>query len=237
MIRNSPTRNSLPVLLLGAMLLLLPAGCGIAAVAGRAFPGTIAAPYPGLKKQTVGIMVWADSGITIDHPSVQADLAKGLQDKLQQAAAAGTDEVQKVTWYSPDDVLKFQEDHPEAETDTAEQTALKFPVTRLIYVELGSLSLHPSEAIDLSLGQATASVRVIEVTSGTAKAGYEEVNVSVTYPEHAPPEGVTGLSDDTVYRQTIDAMTTALAERFISRPDDTNDMEQDDTGPNMGNEQ
>jgi hypothetical protein len=165
-------------------------------------------------------MVWADHGVVIDHPSIQADLARGLQDKIQQAAGADVKEVQKIHWYSTDSMLRYQEDHPEAETDSAEQAATRFPITRLIYVELDGLSLHPSEAIDLARGQAVADVRVVELAGGKTTTGYQEVNISVVYPPKSPEEGVTGIPEEEVYRQTVDAMTTELAKRFISHEAD-----------------
>src|SRR5450432_130064 len=121
--------------------LLVPAGCVLVDLAGvAAGKPPIAAAYAGLKGQHVGIMVWADHGIVIDHPAVQPDVARGLQQKLQQAAAVKTDEVRDIQWMAANDILKFQDAHPEMQSDSAQELAKRLNVNRLIYVEIGSLS-------------------------------------------------------------------------------------------------
>jgi hypothetical protein len=207
--------RSAVLLLLLAILPFAAGGCA-AALANVAKAGgqTVIPSYKGLHDQKVGIMVWAPEGITIDHPEIQADVAKGLQKKLSEA---GTAEVKNITWMKADDILRFQEDHPELSVQPATDLAARLPVTRLIYIEISSVSLHPNDAVDLSRGEAIVDMRTIEVTNGIAKDGYPpENNISVVYPPHAPPEGVTGLEDAELYRSTIDALTSELAKHFIS---------------------
>ncbi len=201
-------------------LLAILAGCQLLGVAASTLPQPdVAASYAGLQKQNVGIMAWADRGVTIDHPAIQPDIAKDLQDKLQQAAASGADEVKEVRWAKIDDILRFQEDHPEMRFDPAEEVAPRLGVTRLIYVEVASVSLHPVEAVDLSRGDIVVNLKVIEISGGKSKVAYQEEHIAGLYPPHAPSEGVAGMEDDQVlFRRTLDVLTTELAKRFISHP-------------------
>ena len=105
----------------------------------------VPASYAGLKGQTVGVLVWADAGIVIDHPRIFADIADSLQNKLQQAKDADVTELKGTKFLANNKVLRFQDAHPESQADSAEQIALKLPLTRLIYVEVGSLSIHPAQ--------------------------------------------------------------------------------------------
>jgi hypothetical protein len=181
----------------------------------------VAAAYRGLKKQRVGIMVWADHGITIDHPSVQPDMAKGLEEKLKQAADAKIDDVRDMKWTEADDILRFQDAHPEMETDSALDLAKRLNVTRLIFVEVTALSLHPDESVDLSRGMVSVDLQVIEVTDGQTKTGYHEQRIAATWPPHSPPEGLPGLGDSDVYHHSVDAMTTEISKRFLKHEADS----------------
>jgi hypothetical protein len=206
---------------LGPLLLAL-AGCDLMGVAANSVSGQqdIKAAYGGLKGQKVGIMVWADEAIMADHPRVETDIAAGLQDKLTQAADAGTGEVKDIQWTPPHEVERFQEAHPELQAEPPQQLAPHLPVTRLIYIELVSLSLHPNDSVDLWRGAAVANVRVVEVVGSAGTVAYTEDSIQGSYPPHAPPEGMPGLSDDAVYRKTIDNLTTELAKRFITHEAD-----------------
>jgi hypothetical protein len=199
-------------------------GCSaVGAIASTIPPAPIAAAYPGLKGQSVGILVWAESGTAIDHPTIEPDVAKGLQEKLQEAADAKVDEVQKIDWARADDILSFEENHPEMEADSAEDLAPRLPmkITRLIYIEIVSLSLHPVESVDLSRGTVTADLKVVELSGGSAKVAYEEDGITAVYPPNTPEAGVAGISDAEVYQQSVDALTTQLAKRFITHDADT----------------
>jgi hypothetical protein len=181
---------------------------------------SVAPSYTGFKGQDVAIMVWADEGVSMDHPRITADVAGGLKDKLQQGVDAKVDELKNTTFFSVPRVLQYQEAHPEAQTDPAEQVAVQFPVRRLIYIEVQSLSLHPGESADLWRGNIVASVKVVEIDHGKAKVVYNDDNVSAIYPEHAPPEGLPNMSDDQVYEKSVDGLTTALGKLFITHDPD-----------------
>ena len=202
--------------------MLTCAGCQLAGVAAAKLQGEedISPAYSGLKGQRVAIMVWADEGVAMDHPNIRADVADGLRGKLQQCIDAELDDLKNTTFLSTAQVLRFQDAHPEAQADSAEQIALRFPATRLIYVEVESLSLHPSDSLDLSRGQVMADVKAVEVANGRAKLAYQIDSVGGVYPKQAPPEGMPGLSDELVYHKTIDLLTSELAKLFITHEAD-----------------
>ncbi|MGA3066591.1 MAG: hypothetical protein ABSF29_07065 [Tepidisphaeraceae bacterium] len=206
-----------------ALLLLLPQGCNaIGAVAYAAPQPKVAAAYGGLKNQRVGIMVWTDSATTADHPTIQADVARAIYGKLQEASDAGIGDVKDVKWVGIDDTLRFQEDHPEMEADAAEDVALRLPIsiTRLIYVEITGFSLHADEAVDLSRGSATANLKVVEIASQKATVAYQEENISIIYPSNAPPEGLPDLDEDHVYHESVDTLAKEVATRFVTHEAD-----------------
>jgi hypothetical protein len=213
---------------LGAALLLpllglLCGGCDALGVVASTVvgPSQIAPAYSKLKGQRVAIMVWADEGLVVDHPSICADVAGSLQNKLQQGVDAKVDELKGTTFMGVQPVLRYQEEHPESQADSAEQIATRFPATRFIYIEVESLSLHPGDSLDLSRGQAVADVKVVEVNNGRARTAYDNDSVSAVYPPNSPPEGLPNLDDDTVFRKTVDALTTELGKLFITHPDDS----------------
>jgi hypothetical protein len=197
-------------------------GCDLAGVAATKLEGeeNIAPAYSGLKGQRVAIMVWADEGVAMDHPSIRADVAGGLHAKLQQCVDAKLADLKDTTFLSTAQVLRFQDAHPEAQADSVEQIALRFPATRFIYVEIESLSLHPNDSVDLSRGQVMADVKAVEVANGQAKLAYQAENVGGVYPKQAPPEGMPGLSDELVYHKSIDSLTSELAKLFITHQAD-----------------
>jgi len=209
--------------ILASVALVTCAGCELAGVAATTLQGEqdIAPAYSGLKGQRVAIMVWVDEGVAMDHPNIRADVADGLRGKLQQCIDAELDDLKNTTFLNTAQVLRFQDAYPEVQADSAEQIALRFPAaTRLVYVEVESLSLHPSDSLDLSRGQVMADVKAVEVANGRAKLAYQSDSVGGVYPKQSPPEGMPGLSDDLVYHKSIDSLTTELAKLFISHPAD-----------------
>jgi hypothetical protein len=201
------------------------AGCDTLGVVASKVVGdeTIAPSYAGFKGQRVAIIVWADEGLTVDHPTICADVAGSLQDKLQQGIDAKVDEFKGTSFLDLQRVLRFQAAHPEFQTDTPEQLALRLPATRLIYVEVQSLSLHPNDTVDLSRGHAVADIKVIAVSGSNAQSVYENDDVSCIYPPNAPPEGLPNLADEEVYRKSVDALTTELGKLFVPHPPDEQD--------------
>jgi hypothetical protein len=218
------------LLALVPLLLLVCSGCNSElGVAASAVTGEVDVKpvYSGFKGQKIAILVWADEGITADHPRITAEVANGLQDKLQQAIDAKVDVWKGTTFFDNSAVFSYQEAHPESQSDPAEQIALQFPITRLVYVEVQSLSLHPGESMDLSRGDIVADVKIIEVNDGKSKTAYENDNVSALFPADAPPEGLTGLNENEVYAKTLDALTTELGKLFVPHTSEEKDTGDD----------
>lgn len=201
------------------------AGCDALGIASYAVTGEkdIAPVYSGLAGQDVAIMVWADEGVALDHPSINADVARSLLGKFQQGIDGKLKELKGTSFVDVSAVLRYQEAHPETQVDPPEQIAPHLPCTRLIYVEIDSLSLHPGESIDLSRGQAVADVKVIEVGASHAKTAFQEGSISAIFPKDSPPEGVYGLSDDMIYSKTVDALTDEIGKIFMTHPSDDHD--------------
>jgi len=76
-------RHGFRMLIVLSVCLLLSGVCSSCAALGlvaQAIPITVHARYPGLKGQTVGVLVWADRGILIDWDPIRLDLAHALED-------------------------------------------------------------------------------------------------------------------------------------------------------------
>ena len=220
--RSSPRRALAP--LSACAVLLAVGGCNIiGAIASKVPKPDIAAAYPGLAGQSVGVMVWADQGERIDWPSVQLDIANGVDRKLKEAQTAKAEELKLSTFpVEPRSIVRYQREHPEVDASPVINIAPKLGVQRLLYVELKNLSTRSEEAITLFRGDGVVSLRVIEIDpAGTAKVVFEEQSIHVTFPRHAPPEGVLNANDSRIYAGTLDMLTTEIVKRVITHPDDT----------------
>ncbi len=193
-------------------------GCEVIGLVNHvAQPTTEDASYKGLQSQTAGIMVWADNAVCIDHPTIQSDVARGVQDKLGQASSS--DELKGTRFIPANTILRFQEDHPEMAGQGAGELTAAFsrqtPLTRMIYVELLSVSTHPVESVDLLYGNVKARVRVLEPNAaGAWKVVYEDTVVA-SYPDNAPPEGLPDLDEATVFQKTISELTNNISAKFV----------------------
>jgi hypothetical protein len=206
-----------------AACLLLPTGCNLlGAVAGKMPKPDIDAAYKGLANQTVGIMVWADrSTILIDWPSIQLDMGAMLQEKLKRAAPESKDDLKGISFpYEAASFVRYQRERPALEVSSITDVAPKLGVSRLIYVEVNSISTRAAESFALKLGQGDVTLKVIEVEGGKAKVAYED-RITVQYPKRSPKEGELNRTDRNMYVGTIDSLTTELALKFIRHPDDS----------------
>ena len=135
--------RSLAALSLGAVAAGAMSGCNvIGAVAQFAPEPDIGSAYANLRGQTVAVMVWVDRGARIDYPSVQADVAHGLTNKLSQLTNPKdkhdkpTPELEAIRYLDPMTVIRFQDDHPELEGMPPTDVATRLGVTRVIYIEV-----------------------------------------------------------------------------------------------------
>src|SRR5437763_1545651 len=127
--RTAPTgthrMNRLPFFIFRFSLLVLPfcSGCTILSVAAYKLkpPETIHPKYTNLVNQTVGVMVWADRGIRIDWPTLQLDVANGVDKKLQETPkdSKGVPKAKTLIGVEfpvqPAAIARYQRDHPEVE--------------------------------------------------------------------------------------------------------------------------
>ncbi len=176
------------------------------------------ARYGGLAGQKVGIMVWAPQAVKIDFSSVQLDVAKGVQSKLQQATREAR-EVKGITFpVRAESIVHYQQSYPQIEAMPIERVAPKLGgVDRLIYIEVNDLRTRTSSAaLNLYRGRMSGTIKVVEVIDGQGRVAYEETDIVAVYPEDAPEAGTPNLDDYRTYRGVVDAFTTQVAVRFFS---------------------
>lgn len=221
-----PRASFLPML---ASLLLLLNGCNIFGPAGalvaRAVPKHIAAQYKGLAGQTVAVMVWAERGVRIDYSYLQLDIASGVQRKLLDAQAVDKPDELKGTTFPihPDTVVRYQQDHPEIDQLPITDTAGKFNVSRLIYIEVNDFSTRSPTSSQLFRGSIAGNLKVIEISpDGKTKEGYTENDIRCDFPKTGPKDGTPNGTDYKFYQGTLDAFTTELVHRLYRYEDLSN---------------
>jgi hypothetical protein len=203
----------LPLLFL---MLLVPAGCNYIAAAAALTPVYQDAKYKGLSKQSVGVMVWADRGVSIDWPTIQLDTAGSVESKLQASQKAKVPELEGTTWpVLPASIVRYQRDHPEIEAYPIADIAPRLGVTRLIYIEIQEFRTRSETAVELFRGSMSANVKILEIANGHAKVGYEEDGVRVIFPRKSLPEGALEGQDVQIYGGVLDEFSDALCERLI----------------------
>ena len=202
-----------------SFLVLAPGGCQILGVAANAMPKPPVPAKVELANNTVGVMVWCDRGLRIDWAGIQKDLGSGVQIRIQEAVNAKAKEVLNVTFpYPPESFIRWQKDHPGSEAEPITSVAARLHVSRLIYVEVQSLSTRSSTAMALYRGSATASIKVVAVepNATVGKIIYEEQNIRVTFPKHSTDDGRAEGNDQRMYGGTMTFLADALAKRFVT---------------------
>ncbi|MFT3784625.1 MAG: hypothetical protein QM770_00475 [Tepidisphaeraceae bacterium] len=215
---NLPRTLALSLLSIG--LLALPTGCAAVGVLASAMPKPNIKPaYEGLKGQSVAVMVWADRGLRIDWNTIREDLASGVQKRLTEAVNAKSNDLAGTTFpLSPESVVKYQRDYPSIEAEPITAIAPRFHVTRLIYIELNNLTTRTAQSIVMYRGNATASLKVIEISNGKATVVYEEPSIQVSYPPKSPEDGRLDGNDGAYYAGTIQTLADTIALKFIEHP-------------------
>ncbi|MBV8779759.1 MAG: hypothetical protein JO353_00045 [Phycisphaerae bacterium] len=197
------------------LLLLLPAGCQLFAAAAAVTPQLESARYNGLAGQSIGVMVWADRGISIDWPTIQLDMAGSIQSKLKTAQAAKTKELKDSTFpVEPASIVRYQRDHPETESQDITEVAPKLNVSRLVYVEISDFRTRSAQAIELFRGSIDATVKIVEVNNGQAKIAYQE-EIRAVFPKKSQPEGSIDGQDYPIYLGTIDSFTDSVMQMLM----------------------
>lgn len=203
---------------LGGVSLL--SGCAVLGIAASAIPQPPVPASVVLANNTVGIMVWCDRGLRVDWPSLQKDIGAGVQTRLLESQKNKADELENVTFPFPaESFVRWQKDHPGYEAEPITEVATRLHVSRLIYIELDSLSTRTSLAMAMYRGTASATLKVIEVNNGVAKISYEE-KISVHYPKHSTDEGSPDGNDSRMYVGTVTELADQIALRFVEHPSD-----------------
>lgn len=198
-------------------LLLLPlSSCQLIGVVSHAIPRYTEPKYTGFAGQSIGIMVWSDTGVKIDWPSLSLDTANSLNLKLQEAQT-GKQELLKDSTFPvlPASIVRYQMDHPEIEISDIAQVAPKLGVTRLIYIEVEDFATRASDSVDLFRGSAVATMRIVEVNGQTAKVVYEENNIRCVFPPKVPEEGLPRGNDYQFYVGTVNTFTDEVLTRLV----------------------
>jgi hypothetical protein len=215
--RSFVLRRGLALVVLGGIL-AAGAGCNVIGLAAHLAPSpTVKPAYHGLVKRKVAVMVWTDRAMAIDWPTLQLDLARGIDSRLE-AAAKEKDvpkDLEGTSFAMPESVIRFQRDHPETETQAITDVAPRMDISRLIYVEVEHFSTQPGDSNDLLRGQIVANLKVIEIADGKGKIGFQMDNIRILYPEKGNPEGMPGLSPTTVYEKTVESFATEVAHQFV----------------------
>ena len=113
--------------------------------------------------------------------------------------------------------MRFQENHPEYEALPLAEVAPKLGTSRVIYVEIENLQTRSDASVELFRGSASATLKVVEVPhgGGEGEVAYEESSIAAVFPPDAREEGSPDGNDFTIYRGTVDALTTEIAKRFV----------------------
>jgi hypothetical protein len=199
-------------------MLCCASGCALIAMATQAAGKEVAAVYPGLTGQSVGVMVWAERGVRADWPAVQLDIANLVQDKLRKSDSP---ETKTATWpVQPASIVRYQQDHPGIEAIPIIDVAPKLGVSRLIYIEIEGFSTRSEVSYQTFRGNVTATLKVIEVSNGQARIGFEESDIRTFFPPNSPPEGVLDTNDLAVYHGTLGALGDEILNRLTTHHED-----------------
>jgi hypothetical protein len=194
-------------------------GCTVlGAIAGKTSTTMIMPAYTGFAGQSVGVMVVTDPGTRTDFPRIQLDVSENLYNKMKGSQAMKAEELLNTRFpreAAPDAIYAFQRNYPQMEWEPIANVAPKFNVTRLVYVEVDSLTLHPNNVAELYRGNISGRVQVIEVTNGVAKSAYSN-RVSATFPEDPNSPGVLNANSREIYNRTLDVFSARILEYFIA---------------------
>lgn len=207
----------LQALLLAGLTIPLVSGCAALGLAAQALPRpTVPPKYTNLRGQSVAVMVWVERGARTDWPELRLDLANGIQQQLQKAANDKLHDLEGSQFpLTAAAVVQMQDDHPEWAADGIEEVAARLGVSRVIYIEVENFQTRSDASVELFRGSITGRLTVVEVTNGKGRATMTEDNLKDVFPRKGPEEGSPNKNDYDIYRETIKAFTTHIANLFI----------------------
>jgi hypothetical protein len=194
-------------------------GCQLLGVFADKSPDpTVGPKYKNLQHQQVAVMVWADRATSIDWPTLQLDLTRGIESRLRDQAQQKKPpkELEETSFVAAESVVRYQRDHPETDSQEITDVAPHMAITRLIYVELQQFSTRPEDSLELFRGSIAGNLKVVEVQNGKAKVTFEEDNIHVSYPKQGPEQGLPGRSDADMYEKTLESFSTQIMNRFVT---------------------
>jgi hypothetical protein len=222
----TPNRMTRRIAAITAFVIIVTSGGGCA-IFDKLFEAsgvqTEPAKYPGLKGQSVAVVVWAEeNGVRIDWPRLNLDAAQMVQAKLQQVQKLNKPKELELMHFtrSAASVVRFQEEHPEWASQGIEEIAPKLGVTRVIYIEIHGFQTRADAAVELYRGTLTGTVTVVEVTGNKGRIGFTDDNVKVSFPKSSPEEGLPNLGDFAIYHGLLDGFTTEVAKEFCTHGND-----------------
>jgi hypothetical protein len=201
-------------------MLVFSPGCNVLGVAAQALPPpTIQAQYKGLAGQSVGVLVWADRGVSVDWPALSLDSAQAIQIQLQQTQQKDPKmkELAGATFpVKPASILRYLRDHPELDYTDVKSVAPRFGVQRLIYVEIDDFSTRAAASLELYRGSMSGSMKVVEIdASGQARIAYEENDIKALFPPKVSEDGEVRGNDAQYYVGTVREFATRIVWRVV----------------------
>jgi hypothetical protein len=136
--------------------------------------------YHGLDNKNFAVIVAADRAIQADFPDavtlITAAVARRLADPANGIGASGM--------VAPDDVLKFQAQHPGWVSMSPVEVAKKLGVDRLVFIDLQEYTLTDPGNPYLWAGRAAATVGVVEADSDLGQDMAFREYISVKFPDN-----------------------------------------------------
>lgn len=191
-------RNTMPLALAALLLLAVTSnGCQLFGyIAGAGFGGDdgkkveVEAEYLGLQGKTTAVMVNSDEFTLYQHPSAPLKVCRSVCErfKVDLANARVTD---------PDQLIKWQQDHPHWSTLRYSELIHKINVDRIVYIDLVEYSTHDEPGNKYQLrGTIMANVSVIEAPGPDGKGGSgDNFAYSTTVRSRFPEDNPVGMLD------------------------------------------
>lgn len=194
--------ESIALLLLAVVAACVAGGCeifGFAAYAlEQADPVTVLAQYPGLRHQSVAVMVLADEETFYRHPNAPQALCR-------QVSAQLAAHVPGVKVLDPGTVREFQRVHPVWFASSYGEVFGQLQTQRLLLIDLVEYNTHEPGNAHVFRGWISANVAVAEADSPNP----DHLAFSTTLEARYPPNNPVGDLNS-----APDRMTAALNEIF-----------------------
>lgn len=233
---NRPMRNRFRILVLG-LLMCGAAGCNVVGLAATKLPPPIVKPaYEELAGQSVAVVVWCESQVDLDHPTLARQVGSLLQENLEVARDDGNRRTRRTledtTFPFPASAyVKYFKEDPSLASVPGPQLAPRMGADRVIFVEIGSFTTRGGASPGLVRGVAELDVAVYEVpqpigNDDASPAGrtqevppavevYREPSIVVMFPKDGEGEPELKLRPDQAYTGLVIRTAGEVAKRFV----------------------